>query len=99
MSSCSLLGALGVMRPRSRFVVEGAGFEAAVQEADQPVGELSEGGVVVGAAGSLLVVAGASAGGCPERGEGLGKESVDQPVVVNVPGQGDLSLARGAGDR
>jgi hypothetical protein len=57
MSSRSLLGALGAMRPGGRFVVVGAGFEAAVQDADQAVGELAEGGVVVGAAGSLASVA------------------------------------------
>src|ERR1035441_9330142 len=112
MSSSEVFDA---MRPGGFLVVESAGFEAAVQDADEPVGELAEGGVVVGAAGSLLVVVGAGGGGwpgqageepggelaeggvvvgaagsllvvvgagagrCPERGEGLGHESVDEP--------------------
>jgi hypothetical protein len=80
--------AFDAMRPGGFLVVESGGFEAAVQDADEPVGELAEGGVVVGAAGSLLVVVGAGAGRCPERGEGLGHESVDEPVVVDVPGEG-----------
>src|ERR1700724_3583709 len=90
--------AFGVVRPGGFLVVEGACFEAAVQDADEPVGELAEGGVVVGAAVSLFVVVGAGAGGCLERGEGLGYEGIDEPVVVDVPGQGDLLLAGGAGD-
>ncbi len=56
--------AFDAMRPGGFLVVEGAGFEAAVQDADEPAGELAEGGVVVGAAGSLLVVVGAGAGRC-----------------------------------
>ncbi len=44
MSSGSLLD---VMRPRGRLVVEGAGLEAAVQDADEPVGQLAQGGVCV----------------------------------------------------
>src|SRR5258708_32271845 len=98
MSSRSLLWVLGAMRPGSRFVIEGAGFEAAVQDADQAVGELAEGGVAVGAAGSLFVVVGAGSGRGLQRGECLGGESVDEPVGVHVPGRGDLLLAGGAGD-
>jgi hypothetical protein len=44
------------------LVVEGAGFEAAVQDADEPAGELAECGVVSGAAGAFGVVEGAGAG-------------------------------------
>jgi len=47
------------LRPGGCLVVEGAGFEAAVEDAGEPVGELAEGGVVAGAAGALMVVAGA----------------------------------------
>jgi hypothetical protein len=43
MSSGSLLG---VMRPCGRFVVAGAGFEAAVQDAHEPVSALPQGGIV-----------------------------------------------------
>jgi hypothetical protein len=52
MSSC---GVLDVVRPYGRFVVAGAGFEAAVQDAHKPVGELAQRGVMVGAAGFELV--------------------------------------------
>ena len=38
----------GVMRPGGCFVIEGAGFEAAVQDAHQPIGELAQGGVMSG---------------------------------------------------
>jgi hypothetical protein len=96
MSSSSLLG---VMRPGGRFVVKGAGFEASVEDADKSVGELAQSGVVAAAAGSLPVVVGACAGRVSEGAEGLGHEGVDEPVVVNESGQGDLLLARRAGDR
>ena len=89
MSSCDLLG---VVRPGGCLVVEGAGFEAAVQDAGQAVGELAQGGVVFGAAGSLLAVVGAGAGRAFEGREGLGHEGVDEPVIVHEPGQGDLLL-------
>jgi len=39
---------LGVMRPGGRLVVEGACLEAAVQDSDQPVGPLPQGGVMSG---------------------------------------------------
>ena len=41
-----------VVRPGLGLVEAGAGREAAVQDADQPVGKLAEGGVVAGAAGA-----------------------------------------------
>src|SRR5512132_4463876 len=90
---------LGVMRPRGGFVVAGAGFEAAVQDADEPVGELAQRGVVVGAAGAELVVGGPAAGRGVQGGERMGHERVDEPVVVDMPGGDDLGLARRAGDR
>ena len=43
---------LGVMRPGGCLVVAGAGFTAAVQDADEPVGEAPQGVVVPGAAQS-----------------------------------------------
>ena len=46
---------LGVMRPGGRLVIGCAGFKAAVQDADQAVGKLAEGGVVALAAGAELV--------------------------------------------
>jgi hypothetical protein len=50
---------LVVVPPGGVLVVESAGFEAAVEDADQAVGELAEGGVVALAAGAELVVVGA----------------------------------------
>src|SRR6266511_2460312 len=96
MSSCERFGA---MRPGGCLVVGGAGFEAAVEDADEPVGELAQGWVVFGTACSLFVVVGACSGRGVERGERLAHEGVDEPVVVDVAGQGDLLLARGDGDR
>jgi hypothetical protein len=53
-AAASLDGPCGV------FVVGGVGLEAAVQDADESVGELSQRGVVVFAAAAELVVVGAS---------------------------------------
>jgi hypothetical protein len=96
MSSGSLLD---VMRPCGCFVVAGAGFEAAVQDAHEPVGELAQGGVVFGAAGFELVVVGAGARRGVQRAERLCHEGVDEPIVVHKSGEHDLLVARGAGDR
>jgi hypothetical protein len=48
--------------PGGVFLVEAAGFEAAVQDADKPVAELAQRGVVAFAAGAEGVVVGAGAG-------------------------------------
>ncbi|MCA2229422.1 helix-turn-helix domain-containing protein [Nonomuraea aurantiaca] len=61
----------GLMWASGCSVVEGAGLEAAVQDADEAVGDLAWGGVVVGVAGALLVVAGAGAGRDADCGGGL----------------------------
>jgi hypothetical protein len=39
--SSSCIEFLAVVGPGGRFVVEGAGFEASVQDADEAVGELA----------------------------------------------------------
>jgi hypothetical protein len=96
MSSRDLVG---VVRPGGCLVVDGAGFEAAVQDADQAVGDLAQGGVVFGAAGTLLVVVGAGTRRALESRERLGHEGVDEPVVMHEAGQGYFLLAGGAGDR
>ena len=44
------------------FVVGGVGLQAAMEDADESVGELAQGGVVVLAAGGELVVVGPGAG-------------------------------------
>src|SRR5215475_4986866 len=84
--------------PGGGLVVGGAGLEASVQDADEPVGESSECVVVLESAGAELVVVGAGAGRGAQRGEGLGVERVDQPVVMHVAGGDDFLLARRAGD-
>src|SRR3954471_20084345 len=90
---------LGAMRPGSLLVVAGAGFEAAVQDAHESVGELPQSSIVTGAAGSVPVVVSACAGRATERAERLGQQRVDEPIVVHEPGQRDLLPARGPGDR
>src|ERR1700722_12708461 len=87
------------VRPGGGLVVEGAGLQAAVQDADAPVGEPAECVTVFESFGALLVVERAGAGGCVERCEGPGHEGVDEPVVADEPGDDDLLLAGGAGDR
>ena len=80
MSSRSLLRGRWVLRPGGGLVVEGAGLQAAVQDADEPVGELAQRGPVAEAAGALLVVVGAGSGGGLQGGEGLAVEGVAKPV-------------------
>ena len=72
--------------PGGGLVVEGAGLEASVQDADKPVGQPSQGVVVFDLAGAELVVVGTGAGRGAQRGERLGVERVDEPVVVDEPG-------------
>jgi hypothetical protein len=50
-----------VVGPGGGFVVKGAGLEASVQDAHEPVGELTQGGVVLGAAGAFGLPPGPSA--------------------------------------
>src|ERR1039457_2030976 len=95
MSSGELVFVVG---PGGGLVVEGAGFEASVQDADEPVGDLAQGRVVPGTAGALGVVEGAGAGRGAEGGEGLGHERVGEPVVADEPGGDDLPLSGGTGN-
>jgi hypothetical protein len=81
------------------LVVEGAGLQAAVQDADQPVREPPQGVVVLDVAGAQVVVEGAGSGRGIQGGEGLRVEGVDEPVVADEPGGDDLFPSRGAGDR
>ena len=48
--------------PGGVLVVVGVGLEAAVEDADEAVGELAEGGLVADVAGSELLVVGACSG-------------------------------------
>lgn len=96
MSNRDLLRALNAMRPRGCFVIERAGFDAAVQDADESVGELAQRGVVVGAASSVLVVVGAPSGRGVQGGEGLGRQRIDEPVVARLPRSGQRTRPRQA---
>src|ERR1035437_1430153 len=80
------------------LVVGGAGLEASVEDSDEAVGELAEGGVVLGAAVAFGVVEGAGAGRGADGGQGLGHERVGEPLVADEPGGDDLLLPRRAGD-
>jgi hypothetical protein len=71
------------MPPGGGLVVEGAGLQASVQDADESVRQPSEYVVVFDPFGALLVVEGAGAGRGIQGGEGLGVEGVDEPVVVH----------------
>jgi hypothetical protein len=71
MSSGEVVFAVG---PGSGLAVEGAGFEAAAQDTDEPVSDFTRGRVVPDAAGAFGVVEGAgprrgvqSGGGLPDR--------------------------------
>src|SRR3954466_8718405 len=88
-----------VMRPGGRLVVEGAGLEAAVQDAYQPVGQLTQGRIVSRAAISLPVVVGPRSGRGFQRGERLRHQRVNQPVIMDEPRQRDLLLPRRTGNR
>src|SRR5215831_4231204 len=99
MSSRGLDFLVDALWPGGGLVVAGAGFQAAVQDADEPVGELAQGGWVAGPAGAELVIVGAGARRGGQGGEGLAVEGVAEPVVVHVPGRDGSLLARLAGDR
>src|SRR5215813_10106847 len=86
------------MAPGNVLVVEGAGFGAAVEDADEPVRQPSQGVVVPVAGSALPVVERAGPGRRAQGREGLSVEGVDEPVVVHEPGHDDLLLARRAGD-
>ena len=50
------------MRPGGVFVVAGVGLQAAVEDADEAVGELAEGGLVADVPVAELLVVGVGAG-------------------------------------
>ena len=63
--------------------------QAAVEDADEPVGEGAQGLVVGGSAGALSVIEGAGAGGIVGCGEGLQKQCVAEAAVAGEAGQHD----------
>src|SRR5215472_6147576 len=83
--SMSSSGAEGV-GPGGGFVVEAAGLQAAVQDADEPIGELAQCGLVTDLAGSERVVVGACAGRSFQGAEGPLLHGVAQPRVAGVAG-------------
>src|ERR1035437_3205662 len=95
MSSCYLLN---VLVPGCGFVVAGAGFEGAVQDADETVAELAQGGVIADVAVPQCVVVGAGSRGSAQGTECLLVQGIGQSLVTHVPGQDDFLLARGPGD-
>src|SRR5260370_13859372 len=99
MSSCEVrLMDVFVLGAGGCLVVGGAGLEAAVEDADEAVGELAEGGGGLGAAVAVGVVEGAGAGRDGQGAQGLGHQRVGEPLVADEPGGDDLLLARRAGD-
>ena len=79
--------------PGGVFVVGGAGAEAAVEVADEPVAERSEGLVVEVAGGSSLVVEGPTAGACGDGAERPLVDGVVEAPVADVAGEHGLLLA------
>src|SRR6202161_3178449 len=98
MSSGEALSVGDTVWPGGCFVVAGAGFDAAVDDADEAVAELAERGVVAEPAGTLPVVVGAGSRGCRQGGEGLRLQGVGEPLVADEPGQDDFAAAGRAGD-
>jgi hypothetical protein len=84
---------LGVVRPGGRFVVSGAGIEAAVQDADEPVAKLTKRSAMPNAAPAEIVVIGAGSGRCGQRAEGLLAERVERT------GYREAAPAQRSGDR
>jgi hypothetical protein len=72
--------------PCGCFVVLAAGLDASVQDAGEAAGDPAQCVIVADVAGSELVIAGAGAGRCAERGERLGVQGVDEVPVADVAG-------------
>src|SRR5260370_34377507 len=93
MSSCEVrLMDVFLLGPGGCLVVGGAGLEAAVEDADEAVGELAGGGGVLGAAVAFGVVGGAGAGRGGPGAPGLGRARVGEaPGGGGAGGAGPLS--------
>lgn len=83
-----------LMCPGTGFVVYGPGVEAAVQDDDEPVGELARPGAMGEAAGALLAVIRTGTGRYLQRRLRLPNEHVDEPVVVDEAGCARSSSCR-----
>ena len=70
------------------LVVEGLMPQAAVEDADEPVPEGSEGLVVGGSAGALPVIERARPGGIVQCGERLQEQRIAEAAVAGKSGPG-----------
>jgi hypothetical protein len=73
---CTRRHLTGTVWPGGGLVVSGAGFQAAVQDADEPVREVAQRGPVADAGGPVGVVTRPGTGRGIEGGEGLTVEGV-----------------------
>ena len=85
--------------PGGVLVVGLSGLEAAVEDADEPVGECSESFVVGVASGSPFVVEGSGAGTGRECGKRPQVADISETPVTGVSSQHDLVFAGTPGDR
>ena len=86
------------MRPGGGLVVEGAGFQASVQDADESAGQPPQGVMVFDSAGAEPVVAGAGAGRCGHHGIGQAELFAAQGGQDRV-GLADDAVAAGTTSR
>ena len=87
------------MGPGGGLVVEGSGLEATVQDPDEAVPELAQGGVVAGAAGADVVVVGPGTGLAGQGAERPLVHGITEAFVAGVAGQHNRPAAGGTGDR
>src|SRR5437879_11449762 len=85
-------------RPCDVLLVQLAVAQAAVENADQPVGKYPQRFLVSLLPGTLKVVVASGSRRGREGGEGPPLAGIGQPVVANEPGQHHLGPARGLGD-
>lgn len=87
------------MAPGGGFVVGGAGGQATVEDADEAVGQGSQGGVVRGFSCAVVVVVGPCSGRAGQCRDGLLVQGIGQPPVTGVAGQDHAFEAGCSGDR
>jgi hypothetical protein len=91
-------GGGGAVCPRGVFVVGGAVTEAAVEDADETIGEGSQGAVVGVAVGSSLVIEGPGAGAGADGCECPCVAGVREVPVADPAGEHDSLVAGCSGD-
>ena len=95
LSSCCW----GAVCPGGVFVVEGCVAQAAVQDADEAVGQGAQGLVVGVAGGAVLVIERSGAGAGGQGAEGPLVDGVIEAAVADVAGQDGVFSARRDGQR